>query len=1126
MTHNSIVSDLDVRLYVSGFSRAKGTEYAIKFLCILFFPLLPLIFYWKPSWWAHAAFRKCALKTATHIFVKRGEIEELVPVQIIKRDGSLSNAERSHAESRLFKFGAIRFFWNESENNFMRQVALDSGHSIQELVSSFASGLSADERHLRLSRHGANTIEIEVQSYFKLLVEEVLNPFYIFQIFSIVLWGIEEYYYYAGAILVITIVSITISLYKTKKQSQDLHDMVECSSIVERFSRDIGQWMSVDSRELVPGDLVKVQAGPVQADMLFINGTAIVNEAMLTGESAPEQKEPPTGISGFYSPEKHRRHTLYSGTNVIQARAPNSQPVCTAVVIRTGFYTAKGDLVRSILFPSPVGFGFYEDAIKFIGILALLALVGDVYSTWLFLLRGDNIKKAILRVLDLITVVVPPSLPAAMTVGTVYSQSRLKKEQIFCISPGRINVAGKIKVCCFDKTGTLTEDGLHFHAVLRTFKSAETMTEKIYQKPSVELEQSSLLLHALATCHSISYVNKEMIGDPLDIKMFSSTGWEYEDSSENENLEFPIVKPPLGGITGLKISIIRNFPFSSDLQRQSVIVKNDVEEHPFIFLKGAPEMVASKCINVPVNFTTELEKLTRRGFRVLALAGREIKQTVAQVQKIKRNDCENDLTLLGLLVMQNQLKDASAPTLAELAAADIRTVMVTGDNLLTAIAVARDCELVPTKCPVMKVSVSGSPPQINFTPETPQAGQTDAVVPLQDQTIERTPSLENGFSSNNWRLAVTGTNWQLLRDNFKEEVPYIVQRGAIFARMSPDQKAQLIEELQKIDYQVIMCGDGANDCAALKLANVGVSLSESEASVAAPFTASCGDISCIPILLRQGRAALITSFGTFKYMALYSLIQYVSVLILYTFDSNLGDMEFLWIDLGITTTVAIFMSNNDAWPILVKKRPPGSLLNPTILMSLILQVIVVIALQAFVTVDTISKSWYVPLDVNVTSENEDIVGMVNTAIFSVSAFQYLILSFVFSQGPPYRTRIWKNLPFLFCLVFLTVMTVVMCVSPSLEITRAFELAIYNEDWGENNIVSESEAVPFYYRVSLMFLVVIHFVIAYAIEEIISTSKWVHRLLNVLRRKKLPKSKFKRLELEIQTRNSWITSSTI
>ena len=81
-----------------------------------------------------------------------------------------------------------------------------------------------------------------------------------------------------------------------------------------------------------------------------------------------------------------------------------------------------------------------------------------------------------------------------------------------------------------------------------------------------------------------------------------------------------------------------------------------------------------------------------------------------------------------------------------------------------------------------------------------------------------------------------------MRQHFPLRVPYIVQRGTVFARMSPDQKAQLIEELKKIDYQVVMCGDGANDCGALRTANVGVSLSDSEASVAAPFTASCGDI--------------------------------------------------------------------------------------------------------------------------------------------------------------------------------------------------------------------------------------------------------------------------------------------
>ena len=159
--------------------------------------------------------------------------------------------------------------------------------------------------------------------------------------------------------------------------------------------------------------------------------------------------------------------------------------------------------------------------------------------------------------------------------------------------------------------------------------------------------------------------------------------------------------------------------------------------------------------------------------------------------------------------------------------------------------------------------------------------------------------------SKQWHFAMSGKDWAQLRQHFPLRIPYIIQRGTVFARMGPDQKAQLIDELKKIDYQVVMCGDGANDCGALRTANVGVSLSDSEASVAAPFTASCGDISCIPELIREGRAALVTSFGIFKYMAMYSLIQFISVLILYTFGTNLGDKQFLWIDLAITTTVSI-----------------------------------------------------------------------------------------------------------------------------------------------------------------------------------------------------------------------------
>jgi cation-transporting ATPase 13A2 len=147
-------------------------------------------------------------------------------------------------------------------------------------------------------------------------------------------------------------------------------------------------------------------------------------------------------------------------------------------------------------------------------------------------------------------------------------------------------------------------------------------------------------------------------------------------------------------------------------------------------------------------------------------------------------------------------------------------------------------------------------------------------------------------------------------------------RAPIFARMSPDEKNEVVERLQALGFTVLMCGDGANDCAALKAADVGLSLSEAEASVAAPFTSRTPDIGCVLHVLREGRAALVTSFSCFKYMALYSMIQFTTITLLYSFASSLGDFEvrpaptvclcrllnasqFLYIDLFIIIPVAV-----------------------------------------------------------------------------------------------------------------------------------------------------------------------------------------------------------------------------
>lgn len=137
-----------------------------------------------------------------------------------------------------------------------------------------------------------------------------------------------------------------------------------------------------------------------------------------------------------------------------------------------------------------------------------------------------------LRALDLITVVVPPALPATLSIGTSFALSRLRKSGIFCISPNRVNVSGKVNVCCFDKTGTLTEDGLDILGVRGMERNVHRFGELIEEISDLPMSAGSgkaSFLQALATCHSLQVVKGEVVGDPLDVKMFNFTGWTLEE---------------------------------------------------------------------------------------------------------------------------------------------------------------------------------------------------------------------------------------------------------------------------------------------------------------------------------------------------------------------------------------------------------------------------------------------------------------------------------------------------------------------------------------------------------------------------------------------------------------------
>ena len=258
-------------------------------------------------------------------------------------------------------------------------------------------------------------------------------------------------------------------------------------------------------------------------------------------------------------------------------------------------------------------------------------------------------------------------------------------------------MCGKLKLVCFDKTGTLTEEGLSLWGVIPS-------KDAILHQPTASvqsLERESLLVSCLAACHSLITIDGQLSGDPLDLKMFEATGWELVEggSSENENYDqmMPtMVRPKPEDLEdswklALEIGIIRQFAFTSNLARMSVIAKKLRSSQFMVLVKGAPERLEPLCDpkSLPPNFSLQLATLANSGHRVVALAGKNLQANFLKVQKITREEAEKELTFLGFLVMQNTLKPESAGVIRELRAASLRCLMVTGDNLLTAVSVAR-----------------------------------------------------------------------------------------------------------------------------------------------------------------------------------------------------------------------------------------------------------------------------------------------------------------------------------------------------------------------------------------------------------------------------------------------------
>ncbi|KAJ3342837.1 DNA-directed RNA polymerase III core subunit ret1 [Gonapodya sp. JEL0774] len=696
-------------------------------------------------------------------------------------------------------------------------------------------------------------------------------------------------------------------------------------------------------------------------------------------------------------------HVLSIKSPVILSDFPELAPsqresVALAMVSATGFLSAKGNMFHTILFPKRVNWKFASDANKFLAMLGSVALVAVAVRVTEGLTRGTPLLNTLLGSLDLITVAgkknVPPALPVVLTVGVGLAISRLRRKRVFCIDPQRVNFAGRINVACWDKTGTLTGSSLMFSAVDKWeqghFTGQSSIDGSEITHLSTSPDYSIPLSVVLSACHSLQLGYEGTVsGHPLDVEMFRATGAEMclpgDTITKFDGVSYQVIahiRKRRDAISNWNaVDVIRRFDFSSHLQRASVVVvglnpdrnvsldSGRIHSAAFILTKGSPASVFSVCnpASLPSRkgFLTCQRRYASEGYYVLACAAKQVSSGV----HVDRQALEQDLTFLGFVFLRNSVKPTSAQTLTRLHEAGVRNVMLTGDDVWTAFWVGTETGMV--KKEARKVVVDLHDDKVLWSDITMDGDENDeALRDMKDLayymkdhdvalavrgdalSILLTSSEEScvsrrGSSINNLEHKVDGSlrstaqSFDTSADaQTSDLLAFLVARTTVWAAVKPSQKTFIVEKLIESGKVVSMCGDGTNDCGALKSAHVGLALSDSEASIVAPFTSAELSITDMLVLLEEGRCALETSFAGFRFMVFYPLIQLTMAATLARLDSYLSNNQYLFDDVAVVSVLAFLMLFTLPSTHMNQKRPTDDLFAPRVLTSIVGQLII------------------------------------------------------------------------------------------------------------------------------------------------------------------------------------------
>ncbi len=759
----------------------------------------------------------------------------------------------------------------------------DYNLTIEDVLKKYKAsenGLSTEEVKRRIEKYGQNILE-EKQKKGKIQI--FLDQFKDVMIIMLLLVGILSFFYafytkgdYIDTIVIlISVVVNAIMGYFQESKAAKVVDSLKQYSETRVTTRRDNALFKVDSKFLVPGDVIVLESGDkVPADARIIDAMyAKVDESVLTGESLPVNKS--EEIVKGNALISDRTNMIFSGTSLTNGKI-------VAVVTNTGDDTEIGKIASSLQKSEEVATPLQIKVEKVSKLLTFIAALLVTFVLVVGIIKGYTVLNIVMLCISMVIASVPECLPIAITTTLTVGVKQMSKKNSVVKELKAIETLGATEVICSDKTGTLTTNKL---TVVETFINSKKVK-------AVDYKKNFMFLNVLALANNSEKVpgKDEYFGDSVEIALSDFIKAQNEDKDIIED----------------KYPRLFEIPFDSERKMMSTV--NKIDKEVYLCTKGSLASVLESSRyylengevkrltkDVRKKIIAEETKMSKKALKVLAFAYKKINEKKDESYLEE----ENNMVFLGLVGLMDPPRDDVIDAIKLCKSAHIRPIMITGDNLNTAISVAKQIGIIK-----------------------------------------------------NDKEGIEGKELENLTDS---ELISAVKKYSVYARVTPDHKVRIVRALQASKKVVAMTGDGVNDAPAIKLAHVGIGMGNAGTDV----TKSVADVlllddsfSTIITAVKEGRRIYNNVINNIIYNLSSNFTEiFIIILGMFLAKSLILPLHILYIDLVADTLPSIALAFESSDKNSMKKKPNGlnkRVFTPFNVASLSLSVVVEVLLSLMV----------------------------------------------------------------------------------------------------------------------------------------------------------------------------------